>query len=246
MLSRCQISIRETIYSGNLAGQNAQAKIRNLSFHAPFAVALRSLPNAGQSGAGLDISRIQLDVCSDGLTLGANVALNTVLITNSVFFGCYLGASMLTVQGVYNCIARACGFAGITLALSPGRNLIAAECGAGGDFAGGANLLNCVSTDTSTPLVATNLRLQDTRTQIKLFLDHVRPGDKAFNIDHRIHHDSVCNGRGVAVAGVTYDGDHQLRPNPPSIGPYEPYSTCYAPAAEIINGARKRGAHPCS
>jgi len=99
----------------------------------------------------------------------------------------------------------------------------------------------CADTDGTLPVHATNLLNQDMRTNLRFFFDLARPGDKAFAWDSRIHQDSVLTGAGLAIPAVVYDADGQLRPDPPAIGAYEPYSTCYAPAAEIVRGAGKRG-----
>jgi hypothetical protein len=149
----------------------------------------------------------------------------------------------------YNNTALFCnyGFSGNFVGV-PGvgrfNNNVAIECSSL-DFHGigvTANALNCADTDGTLPVDATNLRNQDARTQLRIFYDLARAGNKAFTFDGRIHHDSVLVGMGLAIAGLTRDGDGRLRPDPPSIGAWEPYPTAYAPAAEIVAAVKRHRA----
>jgi len=245
MLSRKQvklISATLTTYGiraeGNLLAQAVQLQWINLAVIGYTSVTISYSPTAGQAGAGVLVRRCY---GSGGLYVfaAANHTAGTVEWQNCDSHGGQIG--------FYAGIARNCSAVyqryGFFNSEDPLRNLVAAAC-AGSCYSGGAlaGAQYCADTDGTLPVHATNLLNQDMRTNFRFFFDLARPGDKAFAWDSRIHQDSVLTGAGLAIPAVVYDADGQLRPDPPSIGAYEPYSTCYAPGAEIVRGARRRGA----
>ena len=251
MLSRCQIVNKSMInYTGNLLAQNIQVRVVNLrrtgsATSAGLGSHVLYNPGVAQAGAGIWVDRM---VCTGGgggsaVNIRATATANTCLITNSLAFGTDLGFAVTTnAQTILNCTAIGCFNSGFNLNVNvAGGNLVAAECGTA-DFVTAGLCQNCADTDGSLPVHATNLRNQDMRTQLRFFFDLASPGLKKFPRDYRIQEDSVLVGAGLLQALVPRDCDGRLRPNPPSIGAWEPYSACYSPGAELIRGALRQQA----
>ena len=241
MLSRNQIGTKLGVqYSGDNSAQAVQVFVRNLT---TGAVGYTS--TVGKEGFGVRYSRLlsysatlsvstrqaggatQIDNCFVLGSLisgsGINVAVASLLYNNTVmdlYYGYNLGNKANVVT---NCVASEC-----------------AACFAA--TGGGAVLTYCADTDGTLPVHATNLRNQDARTQLRFFYDLASPGQKKFTSDGRIQQDSVLAVAGLAIPAVPYDADGQLRPDPPSIGAWQPYAPCYAPGAEMIRGALRQQA----
>jgi len=248
MLSRRQIYINgagttSISFTGNLLGQNQQSVIRNLGISAQANVGcITYSPIAGQAGAGLRLSRCAIKgSASTGVSFGTNANNNTCQMDNCAYMGGIRGVVMPANKGViYDSVCYNTGNTGFEMGSSASRNCVAFEV-ATSCYTGALNCLNCADTDGTLPVNPTNLRNQDVRTQFRFFWDTASPGDLRRPEDVRIHLDSVLAGVGVAVPAVVTDADGQLRPDPPSIGAYEPYPVAYAPGAEIIRCPEKRG-----
>jgi hypothetical protein len=257
MLSRKQLIISCAItgirYAGNLAGMNIQSRVVNLSFcsYGLNSFGVYNQPTLGFNGAGVRVSRCLIFSATNGLWNSSNATANVVQFDNCILLLCAVGIFLGSKDlKVYSHTVSFCaqGYNGATAgAPSAGKNNnnVALECSVCFTGAGMVNSArNCADTDGTLPVDATNLRNQDARTQLQTFFDLASPGAKKFPPDFRIHHDSVLAGAGLAIAGLPRDADGQLRPDPPSIGAYEPCSTAYAPGAQIVRGAQNRGATP--
>ena len=238
----------EVSFAGNLLAQNVQAIVANLTFQASAGsnhAWVAYSPAAAQEGQGVWVRRcVGIGSGSAGFYILRALA-GTIKITNCVGYGAFGNSFSVNIAAVgleiYDSISIYGGINMLFGANVAGRNLVAEE-GTGVDFSGGALCQNCASTDGTLVVHATNLRNQDARTQLRFFHDMASPGQNKFPTpDGRIFFDSVLKGSGVALALVPRDADGRLRPDPPSIGAYEPYAVAYAPAAELIRGASKRG-----
>jgi len=242
MLSRQQIvSISSGVWQprGNLLAQALPVQMVNMKLACTYNASpvIRYNPTAGQAGAGMLCRRLWVEGTQGIVFLVANA--NTCYASNCMAVRCNDG--YLTSAGLgsfYNCGALCCTRLGFTASNAPLRNCWGVECAA--DYNGAANAQYCLDTDNSLPVAAGNLRNQSMKS-VNFFYDLTRPGDKAFDQDFRINYNSILGAAGIAVGAVPRDCDGRLRPDPPSIGPWEPYPVAYAPAAEIIRGASKRG-----
>ena len=257
MLSRQQIRLIPSaddmecvLAGGNLNPVVNALEVINLSLASAGENAVRyAAVGAQQWGPGLIVRRchirggvngVYIDRCDPG----------TCVIGNCVFTGCLTGVNIQAGAGEVRVHFNAAIDCDVGFDMTPAdtepRNLIASECRVGFQNVGSLNCLNCVATDASLPFSPTNLIMQDARLNLQFFYDHARPGNKAFAYDFRTHHDSVVRGLGVAVgyAPLAWDMDGVLRPAPPSIGPWEPQSTDYAPGARMVRGCTKTAVHP--
>ena len=250
MLSRNQLTMNPgnsfVVYSGNLLAQVVQSVVSNLLLLPKGTSVQHSViygPTAGQAGAGLWAKRLYIIGGAGRGVQFSNYNAGTMKITNCGAFGINtVGFALSGVADVdvFNCVAVGNAGGGFSLQNATlGRNLVA--FGNVPDFTLAAGCRNCASGDATLPAGPTNLLSQNPRTQLRFFYDLASPGQKKFPLDFRIDQDSVLSAAGVAVALVPRDADGRLRPDPPSIGAYEPYAVAYAPAAELIRGASKRG-----
>jgi len=234
MLSRRQIQIAsnnvaQINFWGNLAAQNQQAVVQNITIGTGGnnQLGLLYMPTAGQEGAGLRGTR-----CSE---YGDNIAfcVGQALPATCQFDHCH--AQMATVGfevfggggsvEMYFNTAALCG-TGFELgdAGEIVRNCLAFECGLG--FNGIGNVLPNVTFNAETgatlPVDPTNLSGMN-RNQIRVWFDNAHG---FFGRDFRILGvnspiPSVLVGAGVAVAGLGTDCDGNPHADPPSIGWHE-------------------------
>jgi len=240
MLSRKQIFFAtasptaqsSVYYRFNLLGMAVTAVCKNLTFASAVAGVAFS-PTAGQEGQGVSVERCRglNSYCASFTVAAAAKAGCRVVNCEAILDNGNNGFNQNAQVPIYFCTAFMCT-AGYNIA-APAQNLLAVECGSDAGFNGATNSIGTSLVNQFQPH-ATNLLAQDPRTQIRLLYDLARPGNKAFIPDVRIHWDSVCRGRGVAIAGITRDADGVLRPDPPSVGAYEPVPVGYSPAGDLV------------
>lgn len=246
MLSRNQIGIglpsaHGITYSGDLSAMAQQQIVANLwiATATNFSGVIFS-SGVGQGGFGIRCTRLKIYGGYNGINIGGNPS-GICNIDHCQLAMCAANSIISTTSPLVRFCSAMFGNTAFSLGVGGvGQNLVASECSQS-NFPSGA-FDHCASTDGTPAAGVGNLLNQDARTQLKFFFDNARPGDKAFPFDLRIHQDSVLRGAGAAIPGLSRDLDNQLHPEPPSIGAYEPYHTCYAPAAELVRGSAQRGA----